>query len=700
VSKSKNNASRELKRLQEEIARYKKKLEDNKWASKKTNEGIRALYKDLEKMHETLQESEERFKDIVDNTTDWIWEADKDMKYTFASGKVDEILGYESKELIGKTPFDLMPESEAERISEIFKKNASEKKPIVDLENWNLTKEGKRICLLTNGIPLLSESGELMGYRGVDKDITDCKKADESLKKSEEKFRLITENSIDCIWKLDTKLRFTYLSPSLERIMGFKPEQWVGTKISSHFKKREFLKVGVLAAKAIANYKTFTHVTFETKMLNSKNEEVDVEISSKVLLDSQGKLIGLQGITRDITERKQAEENLRNSERKLSQIVNGNSIPALVIDNDHVITNWNNALEQLSGLSTIDMVGTKDQWKAFYPKEQRCILADLIVDNASSEEIDAHYHGKYRKSPFVKDAYEVEDFFLGLDDNGKWLNFSAIPLKDTNGSIIGAIETLQDITERKNAEDKIKGAFQEIKMHEKKLEMVNEHLDSFSYSVSHDLRAPLRAISGFSQILLDTYGDKVDDEMRHYLDRISEGAQKMGRLIDDLLSFSRSTRGEMKYEQMDVEKIVNDLVKAHRDIELDRDIEFVVNPLGTVEADKGMLKVVFANLLQNAIKFTIGREKACIEIGGEQKEDHIQFYVKDNGIGFDMKYKDKLFEAFQQLQTDEKFMGSGIGLATVERIVSKHGGNVWAEGEVDKGSTFYFTLPSKTHIEE
>jgi light-regulated signal transduction histidine kinase (bacteriophytochrome) len=201
-------------------------------------------------------------------------------------------------------------------------------------------------------------------------------------------------------------------------------------------------------------------------------------------------------------------------------------------------------------------------------------------------------------------------------------------------------------------------------------------------------------------VLIDTQGDKVNEEMRHYLNRISEGAQKMGKLIDDLLGFSRATRSEIKYEKINVENIVNDLIKAYRDVELDRDIEFIVNPLGEVEADKEMLKVVFANLLQNAIKFTTDREKTHIEIGSEPKGDHIQFYVKDNGVGFDMKYKDKLFKAFQRLQTDERFTGTGIGLTTVKRIVSKHGGNIWAEGEVDKGAAFYFTLPSKKYVEE
>jgi light-regulated signal transduction histidine kinase (bacteriophytochrome) len=259
---------------------------------------------------------------------------------------------------------------------------------------------------------------------------------------------------------------------------------------------------------------------------------------------------------------------------------------------------------------------------------------------------------------------------------------------------------IRDITERKQMEQKLNEAYQKIETRTKELEMINEHLDSFAYSVSHDLRAPLRAISGFAQVLLDTQGDKVNEEMRHYLNRISEGAQKMGQLIDDLLDFSRATRSEIKYEKINVENIVNDLVKAYRDVELDRDIEFIVNPLGEVEADKEMLKVVFSNLIQNAIKFTIDRKKARIEIGSEQKEDHIQFYVKDNGIGFDMRYKDKLFKAFQRLHTDERFTGTGIGLTTVKRIVSKHGGNIWANGEVDKGAEFYFTLPSKTHVKD
>ena len=200
--------------------------------------------------------------------------------------------------------------------------------------------------------------------KGLKYEITEHKEAEETLRESEEKFRLLSENSIDCVWVLDTRLRFTYLSPSVERIMGFKPEQWVGTKLSSHLKKKEFLKVGILAAKTIKNYKTFTHVTFETKMLNSKNDEVDVEISSKVLLNGQGKLIGLQGITRDITERKTTQEAIRESEERYRSLFEFGMDGILIADietkrleyaNPAICKMLGYSAEELKGMSVSDI---------------------------------------------------------------------------------------------------------------------------------------------------------------------------------------------------------------------------------------------------------------------------------------------------------------------------------------------------------
>jgi light-regulated signal transduction histidine kinase (bacteriophytochrome) len=194
--------------------------------------------------------------------------------------------------------------------------------------------------------------------------------------------------------------------------------------------------------------------------------------------------------------------------------------------------------------------------------------------------------------------------------------------------------------------------------------------------------------------------DTFDEDMKHYLDRINEGTQKMSDLIEDLLRFSRARQGEIQYQKVNVDKIVKDIIEEQREVEPSRDIEFVVNPLENVEADTNMVKVIFTNLITNAVKYTSKRGKARIVIGNERKDDEIQFFIQDNGVGFDMKYKAKLFVAFQRLHSDEEFKGTGIGLATVHRLVTKHGGKIWADAAVDKGATFYFTLPAKKPVDD
>ncbi|MBE3122370.1 MAG: PAS domain S-box protein [Thermoplasmata archaeon] len=391
----------------------------------------------------------------------------------------------------------------------------------------------------------------------------------------------------------------------------------------------------------------------------------------------------------DITKRKQAEIALQESEQRYRLITENMNDTVWLMDMNLRTTFISPLVERLRGY-TLEELQTLPLDKQLAPASF-AYTRDKLAQELTPERLAD-------KNAKISVLLELE--FYRKSGSTLWSENSFTVIRNADGQPVSILGVGRDITERKQMEVKLHEAHQKIETRTKDLEMINENLDSFAYSVSHDLRAPLRAISGFAQVLMDTQGDKVNEEMRHYLDRISEGAKKMGQLIDDLLGFSRVTRSEIKYEKINVESIVNDLVKAYREVELDRDIEFIVNPLGEVEADKEMLKVVFSNLLQNAIKFTIDRKKARIEIGSEQKEDHIQFYVKDNGIGFDMRYKDKLFKAFQRLQTDERFSGTGIGLTTVERIVSKHGGNIWANGEVDKGAEFCFTLPSKTHVED
>ena len=224
------------------------------------------------------------------------------------------------------------------------------------------------------------------------------------------------------------------------------------------------------------------------------------------------------------------------------------------------------------------------------------------------------------------------------------------------------------------------------------LETANKELDAFSYSVSHDLRAPLRAVDGFSQILMEEYPDRLDAQGRHYLERVRVGAQHMARLIDDLLNLSRVTRTEMNPELVDLSTIAESVAEDLRSAEPDRRVEVAVQPGLQVEGDAKMLRIVLTNLLSNAWKFTGRQPGARIELGVRDIDGARAFYVRDNGVGFDMTYAGKLFGAFQRLHATNEFPGTGIGLATVQRIIHRHGGRIWAEGAVEQGATVYFTL--------
>jgi len=235
----------------------------------------------------------------------------------------------------------------------------------------------------------------------------------------------------------------------------------------------------------------------------------------------------------------------------------------------------------------------------------------------------------------------------------------------------------------------------ELDVLNKQLQAANKELEAFAYSVSHDLRAPLRSIDGFSQILLEDYSSVLDKQGRHYLDRVRTGTQHMGQLIDDILSLSRSGRHHMDKKTINMESIVREVYDSLENELKDRKVDLVVHECPPALADSHLIKIVFMNLLSNAVKFTRLRENARIETGSMIEDGQTIFFVKDNGTGFDMKYVDKLFIPFQRLHSAEEYEGSGIGLAIVQRIIHRHGGKVWAESELNVGTTFYFTLMEK-----
>jgi len=292
--------------------------------------------------------------------------------------------------------------------------------------------------------------------------------------------------------------------------------------------------------------------------------------------------------------------------------------------------------------------------------------------------------------------YDLELEFVTAKGNPKWVRTIGFPLRQ-GGRVVRVHGTIQDITERKRAEDQIRQFNLEleerVRQRTAQLEAANQELEAFSYSVSHDLRAPLRAIDGFAGILVEDHGGRLDPEGRRVVQVIRQEATRMGKLIDDLLTFSRVSRGQMRSERIEMTSLAKAVFAEHAALAPNRRIHLRLDALLPAFGAPSLVRQVLANLVSNAIKYTQPKPEAEIELGSRSEDSQNVYWVKDNGVGFDPKYVAKLFGIFQRLHSSEEFEGTGVGLALVKRIVHRHGGRVWAEGKLNEGSTFYFTLP-------
>jgi light-regulated signal transduction histidine kinase (bacteriophytochrome) len=285
----------------------------------------------------------------------------------------------------------------------------------------------------------------------------------------------------------------------------------------------------------------------------------------------------------------------------------------------------------------------------------------------------------------------IEDFYYAGDSLDKAFDISCFRIDDRHFVCV-----FRDITDRKQAEAEIQKLNAELEdrvvQRTAQLEDANKELEAFSYSVSHDLRAPLRGIDGWSLALLEDYGGQWDPQALTYMNRVRSDILRMGRLIDDILLLSRQTRGDIRTEQVDLSAIAQKVVVRLQESAPERQVEFTIQPGLSAQGDPGMLEIVLTNLVSNAFKFTGKTPQARIELGQTESQGQRAFFVRDNGAGFDMAFSGKLFGAFQRMHSIKDFPGTGIGLVTVQRIIHRHGGRVWAEAQMNQGATFYFTL--------
>ena len=386
-------------------------------------------------------------------------------------------------------------------------------------------------------------------------------------------------------------------------------------------------------------------------------------------------------------ERKRVEEELRESEERFRLLIESVKDYAIILlDPDGRIASWNAGAERITGYRLEEIAA--QPFSYFYPRaDGRHEKSERLVETAAAE-----------------GRIEDEDWCVRKDGTLFWASVLLTALRDEDNYLRGFSLVLRDITERKHAEEEIRRLNEELEQRvverTAQLEAANKELESFSYSVSHDLRAPLRAISGFANALIEDYLEQLDAEGQHYLNIISESAVQMGRLIDDLLAFSRLGRKEIDREEVDMTHLANSVFTELKAASPERKIHFKVEPLPPALGDRAMLRQVWVNLLSNAIKFTRLKKSAVIEIGGRAETNQNIYYVKDNGAGFEMEYADKLFGVFQRLHAADEFEGSGVGLAIVQRVIHRHGGQVWGEGKVKHGATIHFALPRDQTEEE
>ncbi len=458
-----------------------------------------------------------------------------------------------------------------------------------------------------------------------------------------------------------------------ERLFGYTEKDVTGKHISILI-PTELLSEEVHIISKITKGELIEH--YETQRVKKNGERVFISLTISPIKDAAGKIIGASKIARDVSDRKNIEERLAESENKYRYLFEHNPMPMWIINkqtfqfldvNGAAIIHYGYSREEFLSMTALDIRPEED-------KEKFIRIDRVTTMGAHSTGV---WHHKKKDGSLIDVEVSVEEIMFN--------------------DVIARLILSNDITAKVKAEQEInllnETLEQKVIERTAQLEIMNKEMESFSYSVSHDLRAPLRAINGYSQMLEEDYKNVIDEKGKKLLERIQASGKKMNTLIDDLLAFSKLGRKEVAKLEVDMVKLTNEvLVEINKSTQHTATIS--IGELDTVLADYTLMYQVIMNLICNAIKYSSKKEKPVVAITSEKKDKQVIYRIEDNGAGFDMAYSQKLFGVFQRMHKQSEFEGTGVGLAIVEKIVTKHGGKVWADAAVDIGATFYFSLPA------
>jgi len=640
------------------------------------------MFKKRKQAEMALQESEVYVKAIIDNLPIGVAvnSVKPEVVFTYMNDNFPKIYHTTSEELYSPGAFwDVVyedPQFRKELKKRVEDDCASGNPEKMLWENVPITRDGKVVAYISASNTPVPEMNLVISTVW---DVTARKVAEDELQANYALLRIAGKTVRFGGWSLDLNSNICTWSDQVAEIhempAGYAPPLSEGISFYAPEWREKITEVFTACAEAGIPYDE------EMEIITASGRRAWVRTAGEAVRDESGKIIRVQGSFQDITDRKKTEQALYESEERLDL--------AMAVKNEG-IWDWNLLTNEtyfdkryytMAGYEPDEFPPSFNNWA------ERVHEEDLP---RAQQAIEAYLEGK-------SDRFNIEFRFKKKNGQWMWINGKGkIYGRDDSGSPLRMIGTHTDITERKEAEAEIRRLNEELEQRVKErtaqLEAVNKELEAFAYSVSHDLRAPLRAMGGFSETLLTEYSTKLDDQGRHYLKRIEAASNRMGDLIDDLLNLSRVTRTELKKQQIDLSKLAAEILTEKQETDPQRKARFEIFPDLSARGDAALLRTVMQNLLENAWKFSANERETKIEVGRTAIQGEEVFFVRDNGSGFNMDYADKLFVPFQRLHRTEEFSGTGIGLATVQRIINRHGGKVWAEGEVGKGAKFYFTL--------